>query len=57
MHHDDAQVKAVLDLYKVPYATLDVNPLTKVRPSVRPDDAHVCVCNCKPLRRRYREHL
>jgi hypothetical protein len=23
-------VKAVLDLYKVPYATLDVNPLTKV---------------------------
>lgn len=36
MHHDDAQVKAVLDLYKVPYATLDVNPLTKVRPSVPP---------------------
>lgn len=25
------QVKAVLDLYKIPYTTLDVNPLTKVR--------------------------
>lgn len=32
---DTKQVKAVLDLYKVPYATLDVNPLTKVRPSLR----------------------
>lgn len=25
------QVKAVLDLYEIPYSTLDVNPLTKVR--------------------------